>query len=109
MASFSGVTFVLFCFVFVFNAFVEAAALRLIVLRYAGAPIAIRVSLFFSFCLCGDGDFFRVFFVPLSFSFCMESASYVLSFRMMVFFYLVTTGYTVYISCPLPPKPGFGV
>ena len=46
MASFSGVTFVLFCFVFVF-AFVEAAAHRSIVLRYAGAPIATRVS--FSF------------------------------------------------------------
>ena len=43
----SGATFVLFCFVFVLNAFVEAAALRSIVLRYAGAPIATRV--FFSF------------------------------------------------------------
>ena len=45
---FSGVTFVLFCFVFRLYAFVEAAALRSIVLRYAGAPIATRVS-FFSF------------------------------------------------------------
>ena len=48
MASFSGVTFVLFCFAllcFVFRlyAFVEAAALRSIVQRYAGAPIATRV------------------------------------------------------------------
>ena len=39
------------CFVslrFRLYAFVEAAALRLIVLRYAGAPIATRVSFFFS-------------------------------------------------------------
>ena len=47
MTSFSGVTFVLFCFVFVFIAFVEAAALRSIVLRYAGAPIATLFFLFF--------------------------------------------------------------
>ena len=46
---FSGVTFVLFCFVFRLNAFVEAAALRSIVLRYAGVPIATRVSFFFVF------------------------------------------------------------
>ena len=40
----------LFCFAFVFRlyAFVEAAALRSIVLRYPGVPIATRVS-FFSF------------------------------------------------------------
>ena len=48
MPSFSGVAFVLFffallCFVFRLYAFVEAAALRSIVLRYAGAPIATRV------------------------------------------------------------------
>ena len=47
MKFFSGVTFVLLCFVFRFDAFVEAAALRSIVLRYAGAPIATRVSFFF--------------------------------------------------------------
>ena len=51
MTSYSGVTFVLFCyallcFVFRLHAFVEAAALRSIVLRYAGAPIATRVFLF---------------------------------------------------------------
>ena len=50
MTSFSGVKFVLFCFAllcFVFRlyAFVEAAALRPIVQRYAGAPIATRVFL----------------------------------------------------------------
>ena len=43
---FSGVTFVLFCLVFRLYAFVEAAALRSIVLRYAGVPIATRVSFF---------------------------------------------------------------
>ena len=53
MTSFSnGVTFVFvflrFRFRFRLYAFVEAAALRSIVLRYAGAPIATRVSFFFS-------------------------------------------------------------
>ena len=38
-----------------------------------------------------------VFLVPLPFSLCMESASYVLSFRMM-FFYSVTTDWIFYIS-----------
>ena len=49
MTSFSGVTlfcFVLLCFVFRLYAFVEAAALRSIFLRYAGASIATRVSFF---------------------------------------------------------------
>ena len=46
MMSFSGVTLVLFCFVFRLHAFVQGAALRSIVLRYAGAPIATRVSFF---------------------------------------------------------------
>ena len=50
MTSFSGVTFVLFsfallCFVFGLYVFVEAADLRSIVQRYAGAPIATRVFL----------------------------------------------------------------
>ena len=82
------------CFVllrFRLYAFVEAAALRSIVLRYAGASIATCVSFSFFFFIwrcC----IFRVFFVPLPFSLCMESTSYVLSF-MMVFFYLVTTGW----------------
>ena len=51
MTSFSGVTFVLFCFAslcFVFRlyALVEAVALRSIALRYAGAPIATRTFVF---------------------------------------------------------------
>ena len=44
--------------------------------------------------------FFRVFFLffaPFSLSLCMESTSYVLSFR-MVSFYLVITGWIFYIS-----------
>ena len=49
MAFFSGVTFVLFCFVFRLYGFVEAAALRSIVLRYAGVPIATRASFFYFF------------------------------------------------------------
>ena len=77
--------FVLFYFVFRLYAFVEAAALRSIVLRYAGVLIATRVSFsfffFFLFCLFGDVAFPSIF--PLSL--CMESTSYVLSFRMVFF------------------------
>ena len=70
--------------------FVEAAALCSIVLRCASAPIATRVS--FSF--FGDAAF-SIFFASLFL--CIESTSYVLSFR-MVFFYLVTTGRVFDIS-----------
>ena len=69
---FSGVTFVLFCFVFRLHAFVEAAALRSIVLRYAGVPIATRVSFFLSFCyflLFGDVDFSEYFLYHFRFLF----------------------------------------
>ena len=92
---FSGVaTFVLFCFVFRPYAFVEAAALRSIVLRYAGVPIATRVSFFFVFVFVFVAFFEYLFyfilffiFVPFPLSLCMESStSYVLSFRMV--FYL---------------------
>ena len=83
--------FALLCFVFCLYAFVEAAALRSIVLRYAGAPIATSVT-FFLRC-----RFFRVFFVLFPLSLCMESTSYVLSFQ-MVFFYLVTTSWGFDIS-----------
>ena len=86
------------CFVllrFRLYAFVEAAALRSIVLRYSGAPIATRVFFLFIFVYLEMSLFPSIFFVPLPFSLCtcMESTSYVLSFR-MVFFYLVTTGWT---------------
>ena len=67
-----------------------------VVVVYAGAPIATRVFFFLLFIrrLC----FFRVFFVPLPFSRCMEStSSYVVSFR-MVFFFFVTTGWIFGIS-----------
>ena len=60
---------------------------------HAGAPIAARV--FFVFVL--KMPLFRVFFVPFPLSLCMESTSYVLSFR-VVFFYLVTTGWIFDIS-----------
>ena len=85
---YSGVTFDLFCFVFRLYAFVEAAALRSIVLRYAGVPIATRVSFFFFFlflfCLFGDAAFSEYLFRFLLFN-SMESTSYVLSFRMVFF------------------------
>ena len=88
---------VLLCFVFRLHAFVEAAALRSIALRYAGAPIATRVYfiLFYFPFIYLEMSLFRVFSCPPSF--CMESTSYVLSFR-MVFFYLVTTGWIFDIS-----------
>ena len=97
------------CFVllrFRLYAFVEAEALRSIILRYAGAPIAtprvafflfflfvyyLEMSLhttccflsFFPFCLFGDVTFSEYFlFRSLSLSLSMESTSYVLSFRM---------------------------
>ena len=72
---------------------VEAAALYSAVLRYAGAPIATRVS--FSF--LGGVAFSEYLFVPFPLCLCMDSTSYVLSFR-MVFFYLVTTGWIFDIS-----------
>ena len=75
------------CFVllrFRLYASVEAAALRPIVLRYAGVPIATRVSLFlfFSCCLFGDVVFFFVRRVRRTF---FPSGWY--------FFYLVITGW----------------
>ena len=85
--------FALLCFVFRLYAFLEAAALRSIVLRYAGgAPIATRVSFFFPFVYL-EMSLFPSIFVPFPFSLCIESTSYVLSFRIMVFFYLVSTGW----------------
>ena len=94
--SFSGVTFVSFCFVFVFmlslkpRPFVQSSF-------DMATPIATHVSFFFFLSFIWRCRFFRVFFVPLPFSLCMESTSYVLSFR-MVFFYLVTTGWIFDIS-----------
>ena len=81
------------CFVllrFRLHALVEAAALRSIVLRYAGARIATCVS--FSF--IGDVAFSEYFWYHFRFLFVWRVLlpSYVLSFR-MVFFYRVTTGW----------------
>ena len=78
-------------------AFVEAAALRSIVLRNASAPIATRVFFCFLFFVFGDVVFSEYFFVAFPLSLCMESTSYVLSFR-MAFFHLVTTGWIFYLS-----------
>ena len=93
----------LFCFAsFSLYAFVEAAALCSIFLRHAGVPIATRVffSFFFfsfPFVYLEVSLFPSIFFVPFPLSLCMESTSYVLSFR-MVFSYLVTTGWIFDIS-----------
>ena len=67
-----------FCFVFVFFAFIKAAVIRSIVLRYACAPIAARASSFFPFL-------------------------HVSLFR-MVFFYLVTTVWVFDINFNLYKK-----
>ena len=82
---YSGVTFVMFCFVFSLYAFVEAAALRSIVLRYTGVPIAKRVCLFLFLFYLEMSLFPNICFVPFPLSLCMESTSYVLSFRMVFF------------------------
>ena len=65
MTSFSGVAFLFFCFVFVFYHFVDAAALRSSVLRYARAPIATWFFLFFPLLFIWKCRFLRVFFVTL--------------------------------------------
>ena len=84
-------------------AFIEAAALRSIVLRYAGASTASRISSFFPF-VSLELTLFPSIFVPLPFSLCMESTlylpCYVFSFR-VVFFYLVTTGFTFILQLKL--------
>ena len=97
MTSFSGVTFLLFWLRFRFYAFVEAAALRPVVLRYAGAPIATYDLYIYLLFLFGDGAFSEYFFVLFPLSLRMESTSYVLSFRMVVF-YPMTMGWILYIS-----------
>ena len=90
------------CFVllrFRIYAFVEAAALRSIVLQYAGAPIATRVLFcFIPGIIYGDVAFSEyIFSYHCRFLFFIKSTSYVLFFR-MVFVYLVTTGWIFDIS-----------
>ena len=84
------------CFVllrFRLHVFVEAAGLRVIALRYAGAPIATRV--YFSF--FGDNAFSEYFLYHFRFLFVYRE--YVVrSFFRMVFFYLVTTAWIFDIS-----------
>ena len=75
-------------------AFIEAAALRSIVLRYAGAPIATRVSFFFSFFfLVGDVTLFE-YFCAIIMVFSLYGEYVVRFFLRMVFFYpVVSTGW----------------
>ena len=86
----------LFCFAsFRLYAFVEVAALcSKNVLRHAGVPIATRTCIFFYFFPFVCLEVFPSIFCTISaFSlYGLESTSYVLSFR-MVLFYLVTTGW----------------
>ena len=79
---------VLFCFVFRLYAFDEAAALRSIVLRYAGVPIDTRVSFFFFFSFfvyLEDVAFSDYFLYHFRFLFVWRVTSYALSFRMVFF------------------------
>ena len=88
----------LFCFASFFRLYdlVEAAALRSIVLRYAGVSIATHVSIFFIHFFIWRCRFFRVFF-PLSL--CMDyrvrRTFFPSGWR---FFYRVTTGWIFYTS-----------
>ena len=87
MSFFSGVTFVLVCFVFAFmlslkpRLFVQS----FFVLRYACVPTATHISSLF---LGGGMSLFPC--IHYRFSLYMESASPVFCFRMMVFIYVVT-------------------
>ena len=87
MTSFSGVTFVLFCFVFVFMLSLKPRRPFVQSSFDMQAPRYPHVFLYFvSFCLFGDVVFSEYFFVPLLLLFlCMESMSYVLSSRNGVF------------------------
>ena len=60
----------------------EAAVLRSIVLRYAGVPIATRVSffLFLTFFVYLEMSLFPSIFCTISTLYCIESTSYVLSY-----------------------------
>ena len=97
---FSGVTFVLFCFVFRLYAFVEPAAHRSIVLRYAGVSIATHVSFFFFFsCLFVYLEMSLFPSICFRFLFVWTIEYAVRSFLPDgVFFYLVTTGWIFDIS-----------
>ena len=92
---FSFASFSFLCFL------VEAAALRSIALRYAGAPIVTRVYFFYFFVYFEMSLSSSLFLYHFRFIFVhvcsMESTSYVLSLR-MVFFYLVTTGWIFYVN-----------
>ena len=105
MLSFSSVTFVLFNFVFVFFASIEAAALRSIVPRYICAPTATRCSLT-TICVL---LFVCLFVIVLEMSlfpstFCTIAVKclygeYVVCFPFqLVIFHLVSTGWIVDIS-----------
>ena len=87
--------FALLCFVFrLLYAFVEAAALRSLVLRYTGAPIATRVSYFFPI---GDVAFSEYFLYHFRFlSVWIVRRTFFPS--VWCFSYLVTSGWIFYIS-----------
>ena len=95
MTPFSGVTFALVCFILTFMLTLKSRP-------YVQSSFDMRAPrkprvLLFSSCLFGDVAFSEYCFVPLLFSLCVGSTPYVLSFR-MVFLYLVVTGWLFGIS-----------
>ena len=101
MLSFSSVTFVCFCFVFVFLAFITAAALRSIVPRYACAPAVTRnylATVCVLFCLVSlEVSLFPSILYHCCFLFVLRIYC-TFAFR-MVLFYVVTTGWILKSAC----------
>ena len=90
----------LVCFVllrFRLHAFIEAVALRPIVLRHAGAPIATRLFIYLFFVYLDMSLFPSIFLYHCRFSCVWRVRRSFVPFR-MVCFYLVTTGWIFYIS-----------
>ena len=91
MTSFPGVTFVLFCFVSIFMLWLKPRPFVQSSFDICRRPDS-HTCFFLSFRFVYlEISFFPSIFVPSPFYLCMESTSYVLSFR-VVFFYPVTTG-----------------
>ena len=99
MTFFSGVTFVLFCFVFVF-------ILSLKPRPFIQSPFDMQapryphvfLSFFFSFCSFGDVPFSEYFLYHCRFLFVWRIRHKFFPFELPMFFYLVTTGCIFYIS-----------
>ena len=99
MPSFSGVTFILFCFVVVFFISMNSRPLvqSFFDMHTPRQPYMFLPFFLFSISVSLEMSLFSTLFVPLSFYLCMESTSYVFLFRVL-FFYLGIMGCCFYIS-----------